>query len=296
MKAVVFYITISILYSLSIIPLGILYRIFGLFRWFIFYILKYRRKVVRKNLQNAFPDFSPKEINTIEKKFYQHLSDLVAENIWAISASKKQIESRCTFSNMALFDRLYNENKDFIVVMGHLGNWEWSGLSMSINGKHRLEALYRPLKNPYFDRFMKKYRGHFGMHLIPMQMVARNMLQKKTQPTCTTFIADQSAPPDNSFWTTFLSQETGFFTGYETLARKFKMPVAYVEVEKVKRGKYIIHTHLICENAALEAPGAVIQKYAELLEKSIRKQPESWLWSHKRWKHKRPENQILHKV
>lgn len=293
MQAIVFYFTISILYLLSLLPLQILYKFFGAFRVFIFYVLKYRRTVVRTNLQNAFPHLSLTEIKKIEKQFYRHLSDLVAENIWAISASKNKIKKRCYFADMRLFDRLFSENKNFIVVMGHVGNWEWSGLTMSIAGKHRLEALYRPLKNGYFDRFMKKYRGHFGMHLIPMQMVARNMLQKKEVPTCTTFIADQSAPPENAHWTLFLNQETGFFTGYEALARKFQLPVVYVSIEKEKRGKYVIHTSLISENAALEEKGFIIQSFAQHLEKSILKQPAYWLWSHKRWKHKRPENQPL---
>jgi KDO2-lipid IV(A) lauroyltransferase len=158
---------------------------------------------------------------------------------------------------------------------------------MSCFGRYRLRALYRPLKDPFFNRLFLRFRSHLGGEMIPMQQVARHMLTKSPAPVCTAFIADQTPPPETAFWTNFLHQDTPFFTGYATLGNKTGLPVIMVTLRKIRRGYYTATIDLLTENAAEIAPADLVALYAQKLEASIEEQPAYWLWSHKRWKHKR---------
>lgn len=281
------YILVLVLRLISRMPLPILYVFSSLAFLLLYYIVGYRKKVVRRNLSRSFPAQDKKWLRQQEKIYYRYLADLLAENVKSLTASEAFIRKHCFFHDLSLFERLYREQKTFIVVMGHLGNWEWSGLSMSISGKHQLKALYRPIKDPFFDAFFRKFRTRFGGEMIPMAKVARDMAQGNAVPACYTFIADQTAPKDASVWLDFLHQDTPFFDGYEKLARRYQLPVVFVSITREKRGYYRIYTELVAENISALPEGEVVRRFAGSLEKNIREQPAFWLWSHKRWKHTR---------
>lgn len=264
-------------------------------RWVLNHILKYRYFVIKKNISNAFPHFTDEKIKSMIKWYYIHLSQIVVENIRAQRMPPTYIKERCLMDESLLnyFNQFYQENKSFIVVMGHTGNWEWSGLATPPQVSHQVYALYRPLKNKLFDRFFYNYRTRTGMHLISMHQAPRIIQMNHQNPACFTFIADQSPPPEHAVWTTFLNQETGFFKGYEVLARKYKLPVVYVSQKKISKGRYRLYGEMITEDASKEATNQVVLNYVKLLEKDIQEQPECWLWSHRRWKHKRPSGMPL---
>lgn len=279
----VFYITVGILKILSLLPLAFLYVFSDLLFITLFYIICYRRNVVKQNLSQSFKHLKEDEINRIVKNYYKHLSDLIIENIWAISARRESIQKHCRFKNIEVLDQYYDHNKDVIVIMGHLGNWEWSGLSMSCTGKHQLRALYRPIKNKYFDKFFLKFRSRLGGEMIPMNQVLRYMIHRSSKPVCTTFIADQTPSPENAVWIHFLNQETPFFKGYAVISQKYNLPVVMATVNKIRRGYYEIYLQELSSQG-----DDLVVEFANKLEKEIIKNPSYWLWSHKRWKHQKP--------
>jgi len=287
LKGLVFYPLAGMLYFISLLPLPLLYGASSAIFYLICYVVKYRRSVVRENLIRSFPDLPLPEIISIEKKYYRHLTDLLVEGVWALTASGRQIQRRCRFENIEALDDHCAQGRDVIVIMGHLGNWEWSGLSMSVSGRHKLRALYRPLKDPFFNRFFLRFRSRLGGQMIPMQQAVRYMIARNEQPVCTTFIADQTPPPETALWTEFLHQDTPFFTGYDAIARKFQLPVVMAIVKKKKRGYYTIRLETMAENAGDLESGRLVRMFAHRLEKAIQEQPAYWLWSHRRWKHKR---------
>lgn len=195
----------------------------------------------------------------------------------------------CSFApaTVALFKQLEAEGKSVVLVMGHKGNWEWAGNTFSILCPQQLYVIYHPLRNKYFNGLMYKMRTRFGTKLIAMQDTFRDMVKKRAEVNATAFIADQSPHPDNAQWLTFLNQETAVFTGTERIAKKMNYQVVYVSVQKVKRGYYTVEANLLIENPASATDGEITSVHTAKLEQDIISQPATWLWSHRRWKHKR---------
>lgn len=196
----------------------------------------------------------------------------------------------CSFSPeaKALFDQLAADKKSIILAMGHQGNWEWAGNSFSLVCNQQLYVIYHPLSNKYFNGLIYRMRTRFSTKLIAMRDTYKDMVANKAEVNATAFIADQTPAPGNAYWTTFMNQDTPVFQGTEKIARKLNFPVVYAQVKKVKRGYYQIFAEMLVANPATTQDGEISELYTRRLEKDIIDQPETWLWSHRRWKHKKP--------
>jgi len=292
MKAIGFYIFSVINYLITLLPLQVLYLFSDFFYLILYYLAGYRRKVVAANLRNAFPEKSEVERRKIERRFYRHLSDLIVETLKATHMSPEQISQRFAVRGLSGIDPLYKDGKSIIALCSHYNNWEWFS-AVQLATPFRILTSYKPLKNKYFDQFILNLRTKFGTWVSPMQYILRDLLKFRNEKilTMSGFIADQAPPPDeHAYWTTFLNQETGFFRGAEKLAVKYDMPVIFVNINKIKRGYYEMVFEIVTEHPGKEAPDFITSRYAEMLEAVIREKPEYWLWSHRRWKHKKPVN------
>jgi KDO2-lipid IV(A) lauroyltransferase len=247
--------------------------------------------VVLQNLQNAFPDKSAREIEQIRRRFYRYFCDLLLETFKTLTISRAAATRRCklTPEAQALFDQYAAENRSIMIVMGHYGNWEWAGNTFSLQGKHHLYVVYHPLSNKYFNGLMYRMRTRFGTGLISMKDTFRDMVAHKNELDATAFIADQTPAPNSAYWTNFLHQDTPVFQGTEKIARKMNYPVVYVRVQRVKRGYYEISARTLFDQPAATQDGEITTAHTKALEQDICAHPEFWLWSHRRWKHKRPE-------
>jgi KDO2-lipid IV(A) lauroyltransferase len=255
----------------------------------LYYILGYRRKVVRQNLVNTYPQKPLKDIIDIERRYYQHICDLVAENIWALRATEKQLQKHCTIKDIEVFKKLHHRQVNFICLLGHVGNWEWCSLAYNTYQLNPLIALYRPLKDEVFNSFFLRFRSRFGSALLPMQQLPRIIHAPFAEPTVLAFIADQSPVPEYAYWTQFLGRDTGFFNGYDKVARKKNYPVVLAYLKKIKRGYYEMHVELLADETQTLPADEITQRYVNKLESIIHENPAHWLWSHRRWKHKRPQ-------
>lgn len=286
MQAVLFYAIYPFILLIASLPFGLLYRISDC----LYYLLKwsgYRKEVVLKNLQNSFPQKSEAEINQICKAYYRYLCDLILETLKTLRMDEKSARKHCLFRQTEWLDKLYAEHKSILIVMGHHGNWEWAGPSFTLNTPYQLVVIYRPLSNKYFERMMVGMRTRFGTKITPVNNTLRDMVANRNQVTATAFIADQTASPENAYWTTFLNQETAVFTGPEKLAKKFNYPVVYMNVKRIRRGYYEVNPELLFLNPKDTAEGEISEAFTRRLEKEIILEPATWLWSHKRWKYKR---------
>jgi len=290
MKRAGFYIFFLFAYIITLLPFRVLYLLSDVIYILIYHLIGYRREVVEKNLKNAFPDKSPEELNMIGKGFYRHLCDLIVETLKIMQMSPAAISRRFDTGTLSQFDYLYREGRDIVALCGHYNNWEWFS-AIQISASFQIITIYKPLKNRYFDRFILNLRTKYGTIATPMQNILRELVRcrKENIRTISGFLADQTPPPDeNAYWTTFLNQETGFFRGAEKIAVKYDMPVIFVYPVKTGRGYYKLEAKVISEHPKDEAPDYITSRYSEILEELIRSKPEYWLWSHRRWKHKRP--------
>lgn len=286
-----YYIVLPFIYLLSLLPFPVLYAVSDFMYVLVYYVIGYRKEVVFNNLRRSFPNKPEKEIQSIARAYYRYLCDMTLETFKTLTISRKEALKRCRFHDTSLFEQLHAENKSIILVLGHFGNWEWGGSSMSLDTKYQLYVIYHPLTDKKFDRLIYNMRTRFGTKLIPMKNTLRDMIKNKEEVNATAFIADQTpSNPANAYWTTFLHQDTPVFEGTERIALMLKYPVVYVSVQRIKRGYYEIFTEMLIENPAETKPGEITERFTRRLEEDIIRQPEIWLWSHKRWKHKRPAN------
>lgn len=289
MKAVWYYIFYAFTWVIMLLPLRVLYLLSDFIFLLLYYFPSYRRDVVRKNLERSFPNMEAGELRRTGRKYYRHLADLFVETLKVTHMSATTISRRFRFRDMSLLERLYGEGRDVVAVCSHYNNWEWLS-SMPLFTGYQATTIYKPLKNKYFDGLMLSLRSKYGVVACPMQNILRELVRtrKNNIRTVTAFIADQTPPPDeHTYWTTFLNQDTGFYTGAEKIAVMFDMAVVFVHIIKVRRGFYEVETKLITDQPKQEKPGFITGSHARMLEEVIRQEPAYWLWSHRRWKHKR---------
>lgn len=275
--------TLPFLYLVAYLPIPIAYWVSDLLYFFVYKLFKYRVKVVRTNLSNSFPNYSNEQLLAIEKGFYSHLCDLIIETIKKLQINDRELLERTKFTNFELLNNYANKQQAVITCMGHNGNWEWIGMSAALQLQNApLYTLFKPISNPYFEKLInEKIRKRGGLKLVNQKDTLRYFAKNKDICTVTNFIADQVQAPEMALWIKFLNQDTAAFDSFEKIAKKYNMPVLYASVTKIQRGKYEVEfVELDKNNIALH--------FYELLEKDIIKQPEIWLWSHKRWKHKKP--------
>lgn len=288
-----YYIALPFIYLLSLLPFRGLYLLSDGFYLLLYYVIGYRKKVVFTNLCNAFPEKTEAEIKAIQKRFYRYFCDLFLETFKTLTVSPATMLKHCSMDPAAeaLFNGLAGENQSIIIVMGHKGNWEWAGNTFSMKCKHQLYVIYHPLGNAYFNKLMIKMRTRFGTKLIAMKDTFRDMVQNRSHLTATAFIADQTPAPDKAYWMNFLNQDTPVFPGTEKIAQKMNYPIVFVSVQKIKRGYYTLSADLLKMPPYTSLrEGEITEAHTRRLEAAIIAQPETWLWTHRRWKHKRPNN------
>lgn len=285
------YILYGCIWLLSLLPLRILYCFSDILYYILYYLFRYRRKVVRRNLCRSFPEKSVPEIVQIEKKFYHHLCDLFVEMYRLWNMSEKEIRRRCIFKHTEILEKYYAEGRGVVGVLGHYGNWEWmTSYPLWVQRGIDFYPLYKPLHNRAFDRMMLKIRSRFGAVPVPKNDILRMIVKDRREGKVFlgAFIGDQTPNRRNlNFWTRFLNQDTPVLLGTEKIARKFNLPVISLHMRMLKRGYYEVDFVDVCADPASLAPGELTELHTRILEQQIREVPELWLWSHKRWKHKR---------
>jgi len=290
MKAIVYYLALPLIYLLSILPFSILYIISNFLFFILYSLLGYRRKVVYENLANSFPDKSENDLKKIEKEFFKYFCDLILETLKTLTISPKVLEKRVEFEDNGIFKKYFEKNQSVIIAMGHLGNWELGGARFAIEPHHQLFVIYHPLANTYFDQLVHKMRTRLGNGLYAMKDSLRGMIADKNKITATAFIADQTPSAKGAHWMEFMNQDTPVFTGMGKLASKLDYPVVYISIMRTKRGHYKMSAEELITSPKEVDAIEIIEKFTQRLEVDIRYQPETWLWSHRRWKHKRTTN------
>jgi KDO2-lipid IV(A) lauroyltransferase len=288
MEAISFYLLYPLIWAFSLLPLRILY----LFSDFVLYpllykVVGYRKKVVRENILSVYPDWSEERRLELEAKFYHYLSDLFIETIKGFSISFSELNKRVSYANLEEFNAYFERYDGLVMTAGHVGNYEWLAQHFPQFRHLKMGVPYRKLTNPYFDKAFRASRERGGATLFHTDKTW-DYLREVTGKYLLVLANDQSAPAAKSFWVKFLNRDTSFFEGTEKIARQLNAPVIFVKISVPKRGHYRVSFHPITEDPSKEELGHILNEHARLLEENIHAAPQYWLWSHKRWKHKKP--------
>jgi KDO2-lipid IV(A) lauroyltransferase len=242
-------------------------------------------KVTMQNLRLSFPEKSEEELKMIARKYYRNLCDSILETVKLFSISSYELEKRMKV-NWEMFDTMTEQNRNGQAYMSHQFNWEWATVLCNWRAPRRFTGLYMPLTNKAFDRLYLKLRARSGTQLIRVQDMQKEMAQVQQQKILWGFIADQNpSDPKRVSWNDFMHRKTAFFKGPEFVARRYDNLVYFGEIIKIKRGYYEIKLKLAFDHPRNTSEGEITEAYVRHLEQSIKRQPENWVWSHRRWKH-----------
>ena len=275
---------------IALLPFWALFILADIFYVMLFYVVRYRRKVVRENLTRSFPEKSQKEIREITKKYYHHLSDLGIETIKFSRMTEKEINERIKLNNVEIFEEYYQKGKSTILLGMHHNNWEWA-LYFQRFIKAQALVVYDPLRgNKAMERFILNSRERFGAKYVAIEHSVRAAfaLNQAKHPSVLLLLADQTSPVNSQIWTNFLNQETAFFSGPMKIAVKTGWAVLFFHIRKVGRSRYEVFIYKLIENPSEVKPEEIMIAYVRKMEEIIKAEPEYWLWTHRRWKHKRP--------
>ncbi|HLS30601.1 MAG TPA: lysophospholipid acyltransferase family protein [Flavobacteriaceae bacterium] len=293
MQRLAYLLTYPILWGISKLPYRVFYAVSDIAFFLVYYIVGYRKKVVEQNLTMAFPEKSKDEIHQIRKDFYHHFCDLFLEMTKSISFSEDEMVRRFVLQNPQELKRIESLQKSHIFMMGHYNSYEWV-TALNLQGmKYKPYGIYKKIKNPYFDKMIRKTREKFGVEMLDKDEVIRQMIaDKQNQKLCNYgMIADQAPKGGRSkYWRPFLGHRVPVFIGSEVAAKKLDLSVSYLKIEKVKRGYYQGEIISLTDKPKKLKDYQITDMYIEQLENQIKKDPQYYLWTHKRWKHMGQEN------
>ncbi|HVI48321.1 MAG TPA: lysophospholipid acyltransferase family protein [Chitinophaga sp.] len=286
-----YYLLFAICYVISLLPFPVLFFISDICYVLVYHVFGYRKTVVMANMKQAFPEKSEEEIKILAKKYYRNLTDMMVETLKSLSMTKAQLREH-VICDLSPLHRLYDQGRSCQLHLGHNFNWEWANLYCMQDVKFPFLVVYMPLTSKPADRLFRYFRERFGSVLIPANDMANSMKDWNHKQHLIALVADQNpGNPKSCLWYPFLNQMTPFYKGPEMSARRSNTPVVFVDIRKVKRGYYTIDMKVMFEEPQNEPPGKITETFVNFLEKNIREQPEVWVWSHRRWKHKYQEDQ-----
>lgn len=278
---------IKILYLISKLPLKVLYTFSDIIFFLNYYVVRYRKKIITQNLQNSFPEKSKEEIEAIKKKFYSNFSDYLAETIKSFTMSENETKVRMQHINQNLFHEAKEEGKNIILLAGHVFNWEWMNTLATIVPQTNCHPVYRRVNSNFWENQMKRVRSKFGNDALEANEVILNIFRSKNNgDSIYLFVADQTPHFSHvNYGLEFLNQKTPAFIGYDKLAARMDLVFIYCDMKKIKRGFYQINYQRIMPDGEKFAKNEVVKKFHQLLENTIKRRPDNYLWSHRKWKY-----------
>lgn len=284
----VYYPFLFICTVLSPLPLRVHYLMSDMIYLLLYYVVRYRRTVVWKNLTTSFPEKDEEELRCIERQFYRFLCDYFVESFKLVSITREEMKRRVVFKGTEIVDDIVASGQSCAVYLGHYGNWEWiSSLPLWVSPQAQCGQIYHPIENKEFDQFFLRLRQRMGAVCIPMNETLRKLAEYRShkQPVVIGYISDQVPLWTNiHHWVDVLNHDTPVFTGTERIARKLNHAVFYLDVRRLRRGYYEATFKLITRDPQQYQEFELTDMYWRMLEETIREAPAYWLWSHNRWK------------
>lgn len=287
---------LGVWYALSLLPMWVHYLLSDVLYLLVAYVLRYRHRVIWKNLSNAYPDKSEQEHKRLLRQFYRHFCDVLVETVKSATIRRSNMMRRMTFKGVEEVAEILNSGQSVALLLGHYGNWEWvTSFALWLppfQHEVSLGQIYHPLENTVFDRMVLKVRNRMGPVCVSTRDTLRWILssQREGKPSMLGYINDQVPTWHNiHHWLTFLNQETPVFTGIERIVHKFNQAVVYLDVQRVKRGHYECRLQVVTRDPSTMGEYELTDTYFRLMEQTINRAPQYWLWSHNRWKRTRAE-------
>ena len=289
MQLLAFVLIYPLLWLVSILPFRLLYAVSDMLFFLLYHVFRYRKKTVEDNLKLVFPKKSESERKQITKEFFHHLCDMILEAIKSMNISVEDMKARFKFTNIEVIQDYEKRQKSIALMCAHYGSWEWIFILQAYTS-HLTFAIYKKLNNVYFDKLVRKIRARYDSYLITTKESINVLVENKKKGLITIngFAADQSPKKEKAYhWNTFMGIEVPVHTGAEMLAKKLDMPVVFFSVKRIKRGFYETTFQTLAEHPNEFKDYEITDQFLKLVENQIHEAPQYYLWTHKRWKHRK---------
>jgi KDO2-lipid IV(A) lauroyltransferase len=289
MQLLAFVLIYPLLWLVSILPFRLLYAVSDILFFLLYHVFRYRKKTVEDNLKLVFPEKSESERKQITKEFFHHLCDMILEAIKSMNISVEDMKARFKFTNIEVIQDYEKRQKSIALMCAHYGSWEWIFILQAYTS-HLTFAIYKKLNNVYFDKLVRKIRARYDSYLITTKESINVLVENKKKGLITIngFAADQSPKKEKAYhWNTFMGIEVPVHTGAEMLAKKLDMPVVFFSVKRIKRGFYETTFQTLAEYPNEFKDYEITDQFLKLVENQIHEAPQYYLWTHKRWKHRK---------
>jgi KDO2-lipid IV(A) lauroyltransferase len=269
-------------------PWPALYALAGLLAFLAYYLVGYRRQLIRRNLEIAFPELSTAERNRLIHEYYRGFAAVLVEIAKLPRMTPEEIRSRITVRNLDMVRAPLAAGRPVLVVAAHQCNWEWMLHGLALHLGFAVDAAYKPLKNPWAEKYMLHVRSRFGTRMVPARVLLADVLKRLKVVRAVCMVADQE-PTSSEYkhWTRFLNRDTAFFMGAEHIAKATRYEALFLRMWREGRGRYAMEFVPLAAAGEQRPAGEFTERYARLVEAQIREHPPDWPWSHKRWKLKR---------
>jgi Kdo2-lipid IVA lauroyltransferase/acyltransferase len=274
---------------LSRLPMGALYA-FSAFLYFLaYYIVRHRHRVISDQLAKVFPGMSAAERAAIHKRFLRNFCDVLVEVLKSASMSAADITAHVRIVNFAPARKYLDAGQSVMLVTSHLCNWEWLLQGVAVQLGYPVDAAYKPLHDQWAERLMLEIRSQFGARLIPAKELLADFVRRRGVVRAVAMNADQApVSTDKRYWSKFLGQDTAFYIGAEQIARAMRLPMIYVAMRRIGRGRYDVELQQLWDGRETIPPNAITERYARACEIDVLKCPADWLWSYRRWRLQKP--------
>jgi Kdo2-lipid IVA lauroyltransferase/acyltransferase len=275
--------------SLSRAPLWALYGLSTLLYLLAYYVARHRHKVIREQLAKVFPSLAERERAALHRRFLKNFCDVLVETVRSMSISREEMTARVKVVNLEALTQPLAAGRSVLAVTSHLCNWEWLLHGMVLQLGFPVDAAYKPLHDAWAERLMLEERSRFGARLVPAKDLLSDFLSRRGVVRAVAMNADQApVSTDKRYWTIFLGQDTAFYVGAEQIARAMRLPVLYLLMRRVGRGRYEVEARMLWDGRETLEPNAITERYARACEVDVYRHPADWLWSYRRWKLKKP--------
>jgi KDO2-lipid IV(A) lauroyltransferase len=277
---------------LARLPLPLLYGLSALAYLLVYHLARYRRDTVADNLAAAFPDRDSVDRRRLERRFYRHLCDIAAETFASLHMGPAQLRHRVTLLNPEVLQPFIDRRQSLFLLSSHQGNWEWLLRTLGDNLPCPMDVVYKPLHDLHMDRFIAESRGQ-STNTIAFKDAGREMLRRRREFRAFSMLADQAPfKKDKRYWHSFLGRRASFYLGPQKIAEATQYPVFYVTMHRQRRGYYDVSFELLAAppHPRDDADFSILARYVVAAERAIRAQPETWLWSNRKWKHRPPQD------
>lgn len=281
-------------FFIGIIPLQWFYSLSTVFSFVLQYVIRYQKNTIDKNLRNSFPAKDGAEIQRITRGYYKNLSDVVLEKIKGYSLNIYELMQRYECLNPEVANDYFKAGQSVIFALSHYANWEWGTQVVGNIVWHDTFMFYKPLSNKYINEYIRKHLIMRGMELCSINQAEFVFHTEDDIPRAYFLMSDKNPSKDcKVYWVKFLNQDTACIHDVESYARLFNLPVIYAEVQRKDRGHYNVVLEVLCENPWKTYEGEITERYMKKLEDVIVRNPDNWIWSHKKWELKKSIDNLV---